>query len=382
MPKLKRTSNTFHPLCLNSTRLWTRLRRRYGGVDGSFADRAAAIALVSPLTAPLRSLERALHQKRIQNTIIELDPVFVLGHWRSGTTLLEELLGRDPQFGHVTLFQTLAPASFLVGQHTLKPLLALRAPQTRPMDNVRIKMDYPQEEEFAIAHQCDASFYAGWYFPRAMPELFRKYALMEGQSAGERAVWQANYLDILKKATIHSGGKRLVLKNPVNTGRIRAVLELFPNAKFIHIVRNPYDVYESTMHLHRSVLALTSLQHIDEAQIRDNVLSFYGRMMRAYLDQKDAVPPENLTEIRFEDLERSSLPVLKEAYDALALPGWEQARPRMERYLESRRNFQKNEYRMSEDDMQTVERHWRFALDAWGYARPDERAGQAVAAAT
>lgn len=326
-------------------------------------------------------MERITYGQQVKNTVIERDPVFVLGHWRSGTTLLEELLGRDPQFGHVTLFQTLAPGSCLVGQKTLKPLLALRAPHTRPMDNVRLKMDYPQEEEFAVVHQCDASFYAGWYFPRAMPELFKKYALMEGLNADELETWRANYVEILRKATIYSEGKRLVLKNPVNTARIRAVLDLFPNAKFIHIVRNPYDVYESTLHLHRSVLALTSLQDIEEDQIRQNVLNFYAAMMRAYLDQKDLIPAGNLTEVRFEELEAAPLEILEDAYQAVDLPGWTGARPGMERYLETRRGFQKNEYRMGEEDMRAVERHWQFALDAWGYGRPGDRAEEPIAAA-
>lgn len=369
MAEVQRTTDTFHPLCFNGFRHWRDVAGRYG-VDRGYRDRAAAISAVSFLTGPLRVLESAVYGRRVARTRIERAPVFILGHWRSGTTLLHDLMARDPQFGYVSLFQTLAPSSFLMGERWLKPLLARGVPQTRPMDNVRIGMDYPQEEEFALAHVCRQSFYLGFYFPRFMPELFERYGLMQGITSEELASWRDHYVSILKKATLRGGGRRLVVKNPVHTARVRALLNVFPEAKFVHIVRNPYDVYRSTIHLHHSVLALTALQGLDGEQIRENVLRFYRQMMEAYLDQRGSIPAGNLVEVRYEDLEEAPLETVGGIYDGLRLRGWEAAQPGMARYLESRSAFKKNVYAFEHADLAAVEEHWGFALEAWNYDRP------------
>ena len=33
--------------------------------------------------------------------------------------------------------------------------------------------------------------------------------------------------------------KRIVLKSPAHTARVRVLLELFPKARFVHIIRDP-----------------------------------------------------------------------------------------------------------------------------------------------
>ena len=265
-----RSRDIFHPLCLNSVRHWRRLRQLHPRIDASFSDRVRAASWVSPLTAPLHAAEKLIYGRAVANTALAHPPIFVIGHWRSGTTLLHNLLTQDPQFGFISLFQTLAPGAFLVGRRTLQPILALRAPSTRPMDNVKIRMHFPSEEEFALAHLCPQSPYLGWYFPSEYIELVTRFALMQGISDGEKSEWAAAYTEVLAKATIAFAGRQLVLKNPVNTARVRALRELFPGAKFIHIHRNPYDVFRATLHLFREVFKTVTLQEVTETQIQED----------------------------------------------------------------------------------------------------------------
>ncbi|TFG37549.1 MAG: sulfotransferase, partial [Candidatus Aminicenantes bacterium] len=68
-----------------------------------------------------------------------------------------------------------------------------------------------------------------------MRRIFDRYVMFEDVSPTVVEKWQAIYLRFLKKLTFSSGGKRLLLKNPANTARIRVLLELFPDAKFIHV---------------------------------------------------------------------------------------------------------------------------------------------------
>jgi len=74
-------------------------------------------------------------------------PLFVIGHWRSGTTYLHNLLSLDPSYGYCSTFQTILPGVFLGSEQTFKPLVTASIPTTRPMDDVPMGPDLPPEEE-------------------------------------------------------------------------------------------------------------------------------------------------------------------------------------------------------------------------------------------
>lgn len=267
-----------HPLALASFRHWVRLSRAGGGIDPRYRWRAAQVTALSPFGAALRAAERLSWNRQAPAVAIAHPPVFILGHWRTGTTHLHNLMTRDPQFGFVSTFQVLVPESCLLPFNPLRPLIAWCAPARRHMDRMPLGLDLPQEEEFALCNRCGHSFYVGWYFPRRMDELFRKYVLFEGLSEPERIGWSETYLDVLKKATIRTNGRPLVLKNPVNTARIPTLLQLFPQAKFIHVYRDPYTVFKSTLNFHRATLDMVAFQKIPDSEIERNVLTFYRDM--------------------------------------------------------------------------------------------------------
>ncbi len=378
--KTNRSRDVFHPLCLNPSSHWRRLRKLHPRVDAAFADRARSIAWVSPLMTAMGAIERMVYGRAIRREPLVHDPVFVIGHWRSGTTLLHSIFSKDPQFGYVTLFQTLAPGAFLAGRRSLQPLLALRAPDTRPMDNVKIRMPYPSEEEFALAHLCPQSAYLGWYFPSDWPELFAKFALMRGMTSEETAEWRSAYRELLVKATINFSGRRLVLKNPMNTARIDALLEMFPNAKFIHIYRNPHDVFRATLHFFREVLKVTTLQEISDARIQEYVLDFYPRVMNAYWEQRDNIPAGNHVEVRYEDLVADPLVEVERIYGELQLGGWSDALGPVEKFLASRVSHHRNRYSSDLRQRELVEERWGFAFDRLGYDRRSTGEGAALSA--
>ncbi|MBN2307352.1 MAG: sulfotransferase, partial [Candidatus Hydrogenedentes bacterium] len=324
-----------HPLAINSLRHCLRVCRRGGGIDPGYRIHAASLLALPMLLAPLRAVERLWFGRRVRATDIAHPPLFIVGHWRTGTTHLHNLLAQDPGLAFVSTFQTLSPASFLTGLSTLRPLIARHVPDTRHMDNMPLSVDSPQEEEFALCNLTPYSFYVGWYFPRQMRELFHNYVLFDGASSQAREEWAEVYLGVLKKATLRARGKRLVLKNPVNTGRIRALLDLFPDAKFIHIYRSPYRVFKSTQRLHRTTFDMVGLQDIADGEIERNVLDFYRALMTRFFEDKALIPEGNLVELRFEDLEHRPMEELARLYDELALPGWAAAYPRIRAYLDA-----------------------------------------------
>jgi hypothetical protein len=361
----------FHPLAMNSFALWRKLYRDSGGIDPRHKMRAWLINLLSPVWAPLRLAEEALYGRALERMTLDPAPLFLLGHWRSGTTHLHNLFSQDPALGFVTTFQTLAPESFILGRHVLQPLIARTMPKKRPMDNLPLGAGLPQEEEMAMCNLVPYSFYVGWYFPERMPELFSRYVLFEGTPENEVREWKAAYVKLLKKAAYVNPGKRLVLKSPTNTGRIPQLLELFPNAKFVHIRRDPYRVYKSTVHLHQKTCDLVGFQHPPRDVVERNVLDFFKRLTQKYETDKGMIPQGNLVEIAYEDLIAEPMTTMAGVYAGLGLEHWEAARPHFDAYLASQAGYERNKFQMDRATIEKVERELNVAIRLGGYHRPE-----------
>jgi len=266
----------------------------------------------------------------------------------------------------------MAPGFCLIGNGMIKHVLAriarTRYP-TRLIDNIPLAFDAPQEDEFALATLSPDSFVHAFSLPRQALRIFAKSVLFEGLSEADRSEWAAGYLTLLRKVTLANGGRRLVVKNCGHSARIETLLELFPDAKFIHIHRNPYDVFLSTRHMHRTVIPRSQLQRIVPAKVEENVLRVYEQLMRRYLADRSGISDANLVEIRFEDLERAPLDELRRIYDHLNLPGFMTAEPAFRQYLESVSGYRKNAYELDADVVAKVNENWSFAFDALGYER-------------
>ena len=367
-----RPSHTEHPVALGSFRSWLRLLSEGGGVDREFIPRALFVSSTTLLTSPLRLWERVRYGKRIRGTEPHPSPVFIIGHWRSGTTYLHRLLSQDKTFGYLTTFQAMAPGFFLVGGGKIKDFLERKTRErypTRLIDNIPLLLDAPEEDEFALANLAPYSFIHAFSFPRRARHFFERYVLFEGVPEELVDRWMATYMWLLGKVTLASGGKRLVVKNCAHTARIRILLRMFPQAKFIHIHRDPYRVFLSTLHLHRTVLLRAQLQRIGPDAVEGNVLEFYRRLLGRFLADRSLIPAGNLVEVRFEDLESSPLEVLRRIYEELGLPGFAAAEPAFRSYINSVAGYRKNVYELDKEVIAKVNRNWGFAFQAWGYPR-------------
>jgi hypothetical protein len=367
-----RISSIEHPQILGSSRAWLRLLAHSGGIDREFLPRAVFVTLSTVFTSPLRAYERLQYDSVLRRTQVDPSPIFIIGHWRTGTTFLHHLLCQDPSLGYVSTFQAFAPDLCLIGERTFKrPLawMARRRHPTREVDNVPLVFDDPQEDELAIASLSPHSFLHWYTFPRRGPHFFESYALFDHLSDSAADEWRRSYLEVLRKATLRSGGKQLVLKNCSNTGRIEAILDLFPEARFIHIYRNPYDVFRSTRHLSVTVVRRSQLQEVCVGEIEALILSFYERLLRRFLADRPLIPPGHLVELSFEDLEEQPLDQIRRVYDKLGLLGFTHAEPRLRSYLDSVAGYEKNEYDLDGDVVAKVNEHWGFAFDEWGYQR-------------
>ena len=377
MTRTTRPSNAEHPVVLGSFRSWIRLLCRSEGIDRVYVPRVLFASLTTLLTSPLRLWERVRYGRRIRGTSIHPSPIFIIGHWRSGTTHLHNLLCQDENLGSLTTFQAMAPGFCLVGGGAIKRFIARQARArypTRLIDNIPLAFDAPQEDEFALANLSMHSFVHTFSLPRQAQEIFEQSVLFHGLSQRARSRWIDTYLTLLRKATLGCGGKRLVVKNCAHTARLRTLLELFPDARFIHIHRNPYEVFLSTLHMHRTVLPRSQLQEVEPDRIEAHVLWLYDQLMRRFLADRSLIPAGNLAELRFEDLEASPLDQLRQVYEELGLPGFAASESGFRSYMESVAGYRKNVYELDGDVIVKVNRHWPYAFEEWGYDRLDPHA--------
>jgi omega-hydroxy-beta-dihydromenaquinone-9 sulfotransferase len=331
-----------------------------------YAGRGLLVLFTSVGSVPLRLWESVRYGRRIAAVRVEA-PIFVIGHWRSGTTHLHNLIAQDASLGYLSMYQAMVPGCSLVGGGWLRRLLARLVPAKRPMDNMVWPLDAPQEEEIPLAKVTPYSLYVRFLFPRKAPHLFRRYVLLQNASPRVVAEIKRKYYRLLQIATIHAGGRRLVLKNPVNTARVRLLLELFPDAKFIHICRSPYDVFASTGHMHGRMLPITTLQSLPGGSRKDAILALYEDMMRRYFAERALIPAGNLVEVRFEDLERDPVGQVRRIYDTLGLPGYAAMEPALKTYVASQRTYRKNALEISPADRASIEQRWGFAMAELGY---------------
>ena len=373
-------SNDFHPSTFAPPLVWARLILANRGVPKPYWGKLARILIAATLATPLRLAEWLLYSRQIASTKIEHAPLFVVGFGRSGTTHLQNLLAQDPTYGYVSTYQIMTSTFSLVGEGWLKRLmekgLAEMGAQTRPMDNVKVDLDTPQEEDAALASSSIQSAIHHLTFPQQRWRLYEKYVLMGADPEGERLTaselrqWEQAYLRVLQKTTIHNGGRRLLLKNVLNIGRVDHLLRLFPDAKFIHIVRNPYNLYPSLLHLYRELLHVYQLDDYDWSEIESFVTETYPRLMQKYLADRTLIPAGHLAEVRFEDLERDPLGELARLYAELDLPDWENAQTHIAAYLKTIADYRKNAFQLDPAIIERVGEKWRFALEEWNYQPP------------
>lgn len=359
------------PLAFGSFTNWIRVLLNYGGVDRKYIPRALFVTLSSLLSSPLRICEQARSSQSVNHQVIKEPPVFIVGHWRSGTTYLHNLMSLNADFSYVSTLQAWAPELFLTNRRLIAPILEWMTPDTRPMDNVKLALDHPQEEEFCLANISPLCFYHGWYFPRSMKSCFERFVLFKDISPEALTTWKKAYMKTLKLAVLNADGRRLLIKNPANTGRIKVLLELFPDAKFIHIYRNPYVVYFSTQRLYSKLLPVVTFQNFDQKDVDENIFTFYRQIMNKFALEKELIPPENLIEISYEDLVAQPIQALSRIYNQFDIAEFDYWKTVFEDYVVNQSSYQRNQY--TSQDSQTIQKiydQWHFTIDQWQYSEP------------
>jgi omega-hydroxy-beta-dihydromenaquinone-9 sulfotransferase len=114
--------HVFHPLEGMTLGDWCGLlRRRRFAIDPPHWPRALVQTALGASNSVVARIERARFGRRIDTTQVQ-PPLFILGHYRSGTTHLHSLLALDQQFAAPSFFQVLNPHTFLTTERWAAPV--------------------------------------------------------------------------------------------------------------------------------------------------------------------------------------------------------------------------------------------------------------------
>jgi omega-hydroxy-beta-dihydromenaquinone-9 sulfotransferase len=236
----------FHPLCGADIGTLRGLVAR-NGLPSASGSLPFAIAIASSLgRLPFTAAERAWTAYALRRAGPVPPPIFILGHMRSGTTHLHNLLAASGQFATVPPVLAGMPWEAFGLARVLRPFVEQYLPENRLIDGVRVGADSPTEDEVALANMHALSYYHAMYFPRRFEATYRRGLLLDGCTDREIGRWQGTLRYYVGKTSVLNAGRRLLLKNPGYTAQIGAIRALWPDARFVHLYRNPYLVFEST----------------------------------------------------------------------------------------------------------------------------------------
>jgi omega-hydroxy-beta-dihydromenaquinone-9 sulfotransferase len=346
---------------------WFRLLFRNGfAVQPKYIYIAVIVSIVSFFHTVARFFQDMIFGRRVRATAIKDPPIFIIGHWRTGTTLLHEFLVLDERHTFPTYYECLSPNDFLVTESVITRWLSFLMPNRRPMDNMKMGWDRPQEDEFALCMLGARSPYLTIAFPNHRP-VDQEYFELENVSDRGLRRWKRAFTLFVKRLTFKKPG-RLVLKSPPHTCRIKVLQHMFPGAIFIHIMRDPYVVFPSTVNLWKTLYRTHGLQTPNFQGLEEYVFSTYTRIYDGVEQGRRLVDVGRFYELKYEDLIRDPVAELQKMYAHLNLGGFERFLPRLQAFLATIKGYETNKYQLTAEQRDEITRRWRTVIDRYGYS--------------
>ncbi len=269
-------------------------------------------SLFSAMAGMQETLSRQqLAQANYQNAVV------VLGYWRSGTTLLHELLCLDARYTYPTTHACMNPHHFIFSEASA--LARGGSSSQRPMDEMEVQASSPQEDEFALLSLGARSPYEALLIPTILPEAL-KLTDPRDLSSEEEKRWREVFLTFLAGVSVRGMGRPMILKSPTHGARIATLRELLPDARFVVIARDPLSNFESVVRMWRKMFETYAIGPIpSDEDIREAVIADRPRFEAKLASSTADLPKNRFTTITYESLIANSVEVIEQLYEQLEL---------------------------------------------------------------
>lgn len=342
-----------------------------------FGARLAFLFLISILSSMFALFDTLLFSRAIARTPLAERPIIIIGHPRSGTTLLQNLLALDDQFVTPNTFQAGWASSFLTMERfaSFWPLSSVLSP-TRPMDALALSWSTPCEDEVATNVLCGGvSPYMATHFLRNWEKYLPYVSFLEPASREAFPRWRKAFLYFCRKLCYLCPGRRLLLKSPCHTGRIWLLNALFKNtAQFIVVHRDPHEIFQSSHAalVDKYIRPCAALQTFTNADAQSYILG-QGRILQAaFMADEATLPPGRLIRVAFSDLVNNQMGTMENVYEQLGMSSeaFERVRGKFAKHACLTREFQQNKFPAPTMEARgVVERQWADMFREFGYKK-------------
>lgn len=284
--------------------------------------RGLQLGLGGLLLLPFAWLQSVFWGRALKRLDLPDDPVIVIGHWRSGTTYLHQLMAADPGAATARNALTVAPQVSLLLKPLIIAVLNRLMTATRPIDAVPWSALDPQEDEIGLARLTIDTNMAGVAFPQDYLRHFHRCVLSTTRD------FQRQLLHFVRLTWAHDGeGKRhLLIKNPTHTARVTFLLDLFPKARFVLMKREPVDAVRSLTLVKQKLADLVGLQPAPDQQRQVEETAMAHRLLlEAFESARPQIPAGQLVEVNYGELVDSPMNTVERIYRELSIEGWVQA---------------------------------------------------------
>ena len=219
------------------------------------------LPLISLIHAILFLLDNVFFP-RLHSTAVT-KPVFIIGHARSGTTLMHRLMMEDEEhFSAFRFYEMLLPS--LIEKKIVRALARLDAACFKgavsrrvaaweeknlfpdSQDVHKLSLTSYEEDDQVLLFSMAAGFWIGlcpfaeeldFYYIDKLPERKRQRLMRYYKACVKRQLY------------LSEGSEIHLSKNPVFAGRVEALIETFPDARFLVMMRNPLETVPSLLKL-------------------------------------------------------------------------------------------------------------------------------------
>jgi omega-hydroxy-beta-dihydromenaquinone-9 sulfotransferase len=350
---------------LNLTRgAWRQLRRNWRLPSSPilFWQTLVPGTLFSALTGLQRTAarEQLLHAN-LKNAVV------ILGYWRSGTTLLHELLCLDSRRCFPTTHACMNPHHFLLTEAAA--LARGDGGVKRPMDEMEVRPGSPQEDEFALLSLGARSPYEALIAPRCLAHAL-KLADPRDLTPNEEQAWRSVFLDFVRGVSARGAGRPMILKSPTHGFRVSTLRELLPDARFILISRDPATHFESVIRMWRRMFETYSLREIpSDDEVREAVLPDRARFEEKLADGVASLPENRYAKLTYEELIADPAGACERLYDRLDLGDFEPVRESIATEVSRRRDYRATGRQPAGVWRERINAEWGAVFDRYGYRR-------------
>ncbi|MGO1499904.1 MAG: sulfotransferase family protein [Marinobacter sp.] len=260
------------------------------------------------------------------------EPVFIIGHARSGTTLAHRLMGGDERFSAFKYYELLLPS--LVQKKTVR-LIAwadrtvlnrrlerrLEAWEKRkfgPTQHIhKMGLSIPEEDDLMYFSSCASGFWATKLPYMDSLDFFH----IDQRAAADRRRMMNFYRNVVKRQLYINGDNKIHLsKNPTYCGRVEALIEAFPDARFVLLYRNPHETIPSLLKLLHVSWKLQGNQ--SEERIEKSTREMVNLSFESYLhplEVLDRHPDTRYAIIDYRELTTDPKTTIEKVYDDLGI---------------------------------------------------------------